>query len=125
LRRLAVARDTFRAAVRTVFRAERVRAAAVRRVEVTGLRVVRTAAFTLRLAVARRFFDTLGNSRRAPRTALRAAPVATKAAPAAMLVAAVAALPAASLIVSPAVEIMPFFAIADAPGKRVSEPVSR
>jgi hypothetical protein len=46
---------------------------------------------------------------------LRAAPVATKAAPAAILVAAVAALPAASLIVSPAVEMMLFLAIAELP----------
>jgi hypothetical protein len=96
-------------------RAERVLAAALRRTDVAALRVVRTAAFTLRLAAARRFFGTFGKSRRAPRTALRAAPVATKAAPAAILVAAVAALPAASLIVSPAVEMMLFLAIAELP----------
>jgi hypothetical protein len=76
-----------------------------------ALRALRAAAFTFRLAVTRRFFDTFGSSRRAPRTAFRAVPVATKATPAATSLAIEAALPAASLIVSPAVLIMPFLAI--------------
>ena len=119
LRRLAVDRDALRATERTTLRAERVLAAALRRAEVAALRVRRTAAFTLRFAAARRFFGTFGNSRRAPRTAFRAAPVATRAAPAAILVAADAALPAAPLIVLPAVEMMLFFAIADSRRKCV------
>jgi hypothetical protein len=86
-------------------------AAALRRADVTALRTLRPAAFTLRLATARRFLGTFGNKCRAPRTALRAAPVATNAAPAAMPVAVEAALPAAPLIVSPAEVMMLFFAI--------------
>jgi hypothetical protein len=82
--------------------------------ERTASRARRVAAFTLRFATARRFFGTFGRSRRAPRTTFRAAPVATSAAPAAVLVAVDAAEPAAALIVSPAVVMMPFFAIARA-----------
>src|SRR5439155_7310777 len=76
---------------------------------------LRATVVTFRLAAARRFFGTFGNSRCAPRTAFRAVPVATKATPAAMSVAIVAALPAVSLIVLPAVVIMPFLAIAESP----------
>src|SRR5260221_11346347 len=82
--------------------------AALRRAEAVALRTLRATVVPFRLAAARRFFGTFGNSRCAPRTAFRAVPVATKATPAAMSVAIVAALPAASLIVSPAVVIMPF-----------------
>src|SRR6266700_6829505 len=71
--------------------------AALRRAETVALRTLRAAVVTFRLAAARRFFGTFGNSRRAPRTAFRAAPVATRAALAAISVAADAALPAASL----------------------------
>jgi hypothetical protein len=53
--------------------------------------------------------------RRAPRTARRAAPVAVKAAPAAMSVAIDAAPLAAPLIVSPALLMMPFFAMGSLP----------
>src|SRR5262249_25627195 len=79
------------------------------RAEVTAFRVLRAAALTVRLAAALRFFGTFGSSRRAPRTAFRAAPVATRAAPAAISVAVHAALPAVSLAVSPALVIMLFF----------------
>jgi len=108
---VAAARFAFRATERTALRADRVPAAALRRADVAALRTLRAAAFTFRLAVARRFFGTFGNICRAPRTALRAVPVAAKATPAAMSVAIDAALPATPLIVSPAVVMMPFFAI--------------
>jgi hypothetical protein len=108
LRRVAVA---LRATERTALPADRVLAAALRRADAVALPTLRATAFTFRLAVTRRFFDTFGNIRRAPRTALRAVPVAAKATPAAISVAIEAALPAAPLIVSPAVVIMPFFAI--------------
>jgi hypothetical protein len=101
--------------LRTDLRGPRVRAATLRRVDDTAFRVWRAAARTLRRPRAAFFFDTFGSMRRAPRTARRAAPVAVKAAPAAMSVAIDAAPLAAPLIVSPALLMMPFFAMGLAP----------
>jgi hypothetical protein len=92
-------------------RGPRVRAATLRRADETAFRAWRAAAFTLRRPRAAFFFDTFGSMRRAPRTARRAAPVAVRATPAAMSVAIDAAPLAASLIVAPALLMMPFFAM--------------